>query len=325
MRTFVTGGTGFVGSHLVERLMAGPHAVTCLVRSRAKAERLFEARVPGLVVGTLDDDRALRGALEGAEVVFHVAGLTAARSRAEFFEVNEGGTRRLLSLVPPSVRRIVHVSSLAAAGPSPRGRQHQGDEPEHPVTHYGASKLAGERAVRDGRVPWTIVRPPSVYGPRDTEFLRVFRLTKRGVAPVFGDGSQELSLVYVEDLVRALIAVARVPETVGGVYYATHPDVVRSRAFVTAVGRAVRPEGPPPRIIPIPAFAARAALRVTGAIAALTGRPTLLTPDKANELLADAFTCSPARLMRDTEWAPSFPLSVGLAKTAAWYRERGWL
>jgi nucleoside-diphosphate-sugar epimerase len=223
------------------------------------------------------------------------------------------------------VRRFVYVSSLAAASPAPRGRQLLGGESERPVTHYGASKLAAEQAVRQSSIPWTIVRPPAVYGPRDAEFLRVFRLAARGFGPVFGDGSQELSFVYVEDLARALVAAAGADETAGGVYYPAHPEVVRSRAFVTAVGRAVRPGGPTPRIIPIPPAVARGALWVTGTTAALLGRTTVLTADKANELLADAWTCSPEAFTRHTGWTANFPLSVGLAKTAAWYREHGWL
>ena len=325
MRAFVTGGTGFVGSHLVELLLAGGHEVTCLARNPAKARALFDARVPGIVEGTLEDERALRGGMVGAEVVFHVAGAVAARSRADFFQRNEGATRRVLGFAPPSVRRFVYVSSLAAASPTLRGRQLLGGEPEHPVTHYGASKLAAERAVRESSIPWTIVRPPAVYGPRDAEFLRVFRLAARGLAPVFGDGLQELSFVYVEDLARALVLAGRAPEAAGGTYYPAHPEVVRSRAFVTAVGRAVRPQGPPPLVIPIPGLVARGALWITGATAALLGRVTLLTADKANELLADAWTCSPEAFTRDTGWTANFPLSVGLAKTAAWYREQGWL
>jgi nucleoside-diphosphate-sugar epimerase len=325
VRAFVTGGTGFVGSHLVELLLAGGHEVTCLARNPAKARALFDARLPGIVEGTLEDERALRGGMAGAEVVFHVAGVVAARSRAAFFERNDAGTRRVLACAPPSVRRFVYVSSLAAAGPAPRGRQLLGGEPEHPVTHYGASKLAAERAVRASSVPWTILRPPSVYGPRDAEFFRVFRLAAKGLVPVLGDGAQELSFVYVEDLARALVSAARTSEAAGGIYYPAYPEVIRSRAFVAAVGRAVRPDGPPPRVIPIPGAVARAALWVSGTAATLVGRTTLLSADKANELLAAAWTCSPEALTRDTGWTANFSLSVGLAKTAAWYREQGWL
>ncbi len=325
MRILVTGGTGFVGSHLVEQLLDAGHEVVCLVRSPAKAEALFAERRPRLVQGTLFDAAALRQAAEGVEAIVHGAAVLTARSRAEFFAVNEEGTRRVLAAASPRLTRFVYVSSLAAAGPSTRGHQLQGGEREAPVTHYGASKLAGEIAVRGGTVPWTIVRPPSVYGPRDVEFLRVFRLVRKGVMPVFGDGSQELSFVYVSDLARALVAVLGSREAAGRLYYPCHPDIVRQRAFAQAVARAVRPDAPPLRLVPLPGALARAGLWVSGTTAWLLGRATMLSADKANEFLAEAWTCSPAALERDTGWTATNSLSVGLAKTAAWYRNQGWL
>lgn len=324
MKAFVTGGTGFVGSHLVEHLLATGHDVTCYVRSAAKAEALFPGHRPRVYQGSLSDERALRDASDGADLIFHVAGVTSARSRGEFFQVNEDATRHVLAAAPPSLRRFVYVSSLAAAGPTTRGRQRQPDEPERPVTHYGASKLAGEVAVRMGRVPWTVVRPPLVYGPRDVEMLRVFRWAARGVLPIFGDGSQELSQIYVEDLARALVAAANAPQTAGRIYFAAHPDIVRHRALVTAIGRAVRPERPPV-IIRFPAGVARIGLWISGTAAYLARRPTVLTLNKAHELLAPALTCSPATLERDAGWTANYSLAAGLAKTVAWYHEQRWL
>lgn len=329
MKVFVTGGTGFVGSHLVEALLANGHVVACLVRNPRKAERLFGERQPKIIRGDLSDTKALAAGATGADIVFHVAALTAARSRTEFFALNETATARVLSAAagpPGHLRRFVYVSSLAAAGPSHRGRALQGGEPENPVTHYGASKLAGELAVRSSSLAWTIVRPPTVYGPRDVALLKLFRLARKGVVPVFGDGAQELSLIYVEDLARALIAAAISPETESKTYFACHPEIIRTRALVTAVHRTVRTNADAtPLVIPIPGPAARAALWVTGTAARLAGRATLLSPDKANEFLAAAWTCSPAALECDTGWTAGFDLSAGLASTVAWYRKHGWL
>jgi dihydroflavonol-4-reductase len=324
VKAFVTGGTGFVGSHLVEHLLTAGHDVTCYVRSAAKAEALFPEHRPRVYQGSLFDEGALRKAMDGTDLVFHVAGITSARTRREFFQVNEEATRHVLAAAPPSLRRFVHVSSLAAAGPTTRGRQRQPDEPEQPVTYYGASKLAGELTVRMGRVPWTVVRPPLVYGPRDVEVLRVFRWAARGILPVFGDGLQELSQIYVEDLARALIAAASSAQTAGRTYYAAHPDIVRHRALVTAIGRAVRPERPPV-ILAFPAAVARVGLWISGMAAYVAGQRTVLTLNKANELLAPALTCSSATLERDAGWTANYSLAAGLAKTVGWYREQRWL
>jgi nucleoside-diphosphate-sugar epimerase len=263
VKAFVTGGTGFVGSHLVEHLLAAGHDVTCLVRRPAKAEALFPDRRPRLVQGDLDAPAAIRQASQGCDVVFHVAGITSARSRGEFFAVNEGGTVAVLRHVPATLSRFVLVSSLAAAGPARRGVPLDGHERPAPVTHYGASKLAAELAVRGSAFPWTIVRPPAVYGPRDVEILRVFRMVRGPVMPVFADGRQELTFVYADDLARALIAVAEAPAARGKVYYGTHPEITNQRAFITAVARAVRTDGRLPRMLSIPGAPARAALWLT--------------------------------------------------------------
>jgi len=325
VRAFVTGGTGFVGSHLVEHLLAAGHDVTCLVRSPAKAEALFRDRQPRLVQGDLDAPAAIRQASEGCDVVFHVAGITSARSRGEFFGVNEGGTITVLRHVPATLRRFVLVSSLAAAGPARRGAPHDGHERPAPVTHYGASKLAAELAVRGSAFPWTIVRPPAVYGPRDVEILRVFRMVRGPVMPVFADGRQELTFVYADDLARALIAAAEAPAAQGKVYYGTHPEITSQRAFITAVARAVRTDGRLPRMLSVPGAPARAGLWLTGTAALLAGRATVLTADKANEFLADSFACSPAPLERDTGWHAEHDLASGIPRTTAWYREQRWL
>ena len=324
MKALVTGGTGFVGSHLVEHLLATGHEVVCYARNAAKADGLFTERRPQVFEGSLFDVAAMQRAMTGADLIFHVAALTAARSRRELFRVNEDATRQVLAAAPPSLRRFVYVSSLAAAGPTTRGRQLQGGEPERPVTHYGASKLAGELAVRAAPVPWTVVRPPAVYGPRDVELLRLFRMAARGFLPQFGDGTQELSLVYVDDLARALVASATAPQTTGRIYYATHPDIVRQHALAAAIGRAVHPDRSP-LIIPLPLPIARIGLWITGTAAFLAGRSTVLSLDKANEFLAGALTCSPAALERDTGWTASYSLAAGLAKTVEWYREQRWL
>jgi nucleoside-diphosphate-sugar epimerase len=325
VKTLVTGGTGFVGSHLVELLLSEGHEVTCLVRSAAKAEALFAARRPHIVQAQLNDTSTVRAAASDVEVVFHVAGVTSARSRREFFAINEGGTRAVLEAMPAGLHRFVLVSSLAAGGPATRGHPLQGTERPSPITIYGSSKLAAELAVRGAPFPWSILRPPPVYGPRDVEFLRVFRLVRAPVFPVFGTGRQELTFIYAEDLARALLATAQSDAAAGHVYYPTHPEIVEQRTFIQAVARAVRTDHLVPRFLPIPSPVARAALWATSTAALVARRATVLTADKANEFFADSFACSPAPLERDTGWRATHGLDTGLPLTAAWYREHRWL
>ena len=279
MKILVTGATGFVGSHLAALLAQRGDTVFCLARRPEQAA--FIASLGAFVApGSLEDGDSLAQALRGVDQVYHLAGLTAAGSEREFLDVNEGGTSRLLGAIGaavPNLKRFVHVSSIAAVGPTGHGGLLAEDSPCRPLTAYGRSKLAGEAVVRRAAaLPWTIVRPPVVYGPRDRELLRLFRIARRGFAPVFGMGRQELSLVYVTDLVEGIAAAGREPAALGQTYHLAHPEIVRSRDLARAIGRAVR-GGRAPLIIPVPAALAAPIVRVIGRAA--LQNPDLKLPD----------------------------------------------
>jgi 2-alkyl-3-oxoalkanoate reductase len=322
MKALVTGATGFVGSHLVEALHRRGDEITALVRSPSKAAALEPLGVR-LVTGDLDDPASLARAVQGQELVFHVAGLVAARSESEFLRCNRDGTASLLAAgTAAGISRFVLVSSMAAGGPATPGRPLTGTEPARPVTAYGRSKLAAESAVTTSALPWVILRPPTVYGPRDREVLKVFRMARLGVAPVFGDGSQQLSAVHGADLAQALVAAGTAAQTCGKVYYPCHPEVSTSAAFVQAVGAAM---GRRLSLVPIPGSVGRVLLAVTEASARIAGQTTILTRDKANEFFQEAWTGDPAPLTRDSGWRAGYDLTTGLADTYRWYRSAGWL
>ena len=331
MRAFVTGATGFVGSHLVETLLKDGHEVVCLVRDPAKATRVLGERPARMIAGNLFTPEALDQGCRGADVIVHVAGLIAARSRQEFHAVNAGATARLVETarrVAPALRRFIYVSSLSAAGPARRGRPLDESQPPRPVSEYGRSKLAGEDAVRSGGVPWTIVRPPTVYGPRDRETLRAFRFARLGAIPEYAEPAQELSFIHVEDLAHAVIA-ATAAACEGRIYFACHPEIATWREAMTAIFRAARAAlgRPPrrPRFVPIPAPLTVSILWLLGTAARVAGKATLLSRDKAAELLAEAWTCTPAALTRDSGWRAAIDLHAGLPGTAQWYVQHGWL
>ncbi|HYL20917.1 MAG TPA: NAD(P)-dependent oxidoreductase [Gemmatimonadales bacterium] len=322
MKAFVTGGTGFVGAHLVQALRARRDEVTCLVRDPAKAGARGWSDVR-LIHGDLDDAAALAQGCANADVIYHVAGRISARDLPEFMRANRDGTANVLEAAGAGwPGRFVFVSSLAAGGPTTPGRPIDEARPPAPVTPYGQSKLAGEVLVRAMAASWTIVRPPAVYGEWDREFLKVFRLARLGVAPVFGDGSQELSVIHAGDLATALVAAAVTPAAANRIYYAAHPVVTTSRELVRAIGRAV---GREPRILPLPNALARALLWIIGSLAHAAHRATLLSADKAAEFLAPAWTCRADALVRDTGWRAETDLDTGLRRTATWYRSEGWL
>jgi nucleoside-diphosphate-sugar epimerase len=303
----------------VKALVARGSAVSALVRSPAKAAALRGLGCR-LVEGGLESAAAREALLAGAEVVYHVAGLVAAASPAEFERVNRDAAALLAGdAVRADVSRFLHVSSQAVTGPSPRGASLDERSGPGPVTAYGRSKQAGEQAVREAGVPLTIVRPPAVYGPGDRAFLLLFRLAARGVFPLLGDGRQELSLVFAEDLARGLVAAATSRATLGGTYHAAHAEVVTQRGLGETLGRAL---GRRVRFVRLPGAPLLHAARP---FARATGRSALPAPDKARELLAPAWRASSQALFRDAGWAAEVEVERGFALTVGAYRSAGWL
>ena len=320
MRALVTGATGFVGSHLVEALQRRGATVTALARSPQKAASLISQGIR-VVPGHLHDETALLQATRDQDVVYHVAGVVAARNEAEFLRANRDGTKHVVAATESAgTRNFVLVSSLAAGGPSTRGLALDGSESPRPVTSYGRSKLASEEVVRSSRLQWSIVRPPMVYGPRDREVFKVFRLVRFGIAPLFGDGTQELSAIHAADLANALVLASEAP--VGKTYVACHPEVFTTAEFAHVIGRTMERSV---RTVKVPPLVGRALLSVTEATARLTGQATILTADKANEFFQAAWTGDPTPLISDTGWQPRYDLQTGMADTYQWYRKAGWL
>lgn len=323
MKALITGATGFVGSHLAEHLQQRGDAVTALVRSPAKAAPLSALGIR-LERGDLHDRAALARAADGQDVIYHVAGAVAAVNEAAYMAGNRDGTANLVRAAEAAGRpRFVLVSSMAAGGPAERGRPKSAEDSSTPVTAYGRSKLAGEAVVRSSSLPWTILRPPTIYGPRDRDnFIKIFRIVRLGVAPVFGDGTMELSAIYAPDLAAALALTAESSATVGQLYYVNHPQVLTSAELVRLIGRTM---GRQVRIVGLPEGIARLVLSAVGGAAGLLGRVTILNADKANEFYQAAWTADSTPLTLATGWKAENDMAAGLGLTYSWYRAAGWL
>ncbi len=201
MRVLVTGGTGFIGRHLVRRLVGLGDEVACFVRRSSEVEDLERMGVE-FRYGDVTDFESVRAAVRDVDAVYHLAGVIRTVGQGDMPAVNEGGTANLVKAcaqleTPPAV---VFVSSIAATGPSRDGPLVESDKPE-PVSLYGRSKLAAERAARrwSGEVPVTTIRPPIVFGEHDKETLELFRMADRGWHVIPGLKARRVSLVHASD------------------------------------------------------------------------------------------------------------------------------
>lgn len=318
----VTGATGFIGSHLAEALLSMQWRVRCLVR-KTSVLRWVPVDDVSLINGDVAEaNEDLERAVRNVSVVFHLAGLTSATDDSAYIAVNVEGTRnvvRAMQKVAPDAM-IVFCSSLAAAGPSTGRRPLNETDSPSPVSAYGRSKLTAERIVEESGLHYLIVRPPAVYGPRDTDILAAFRLAARGIALRVAPEHQQLSLVHVEDLARGL---ARAAETEGrGLYYMTDGMVHTWESVLDNVARAV---GKRTKILAIPQFVADGLSRLEILRASMFGSKPLLTPDRIIEMSQSSWTCDDTRARLDIDYESSITLPDGMRSTAEWYRKQGWL
>jgi nucleoside-diphosphate-sugar epimerase len=297
----ITGGTGFVGSHLVDASLAAGHQVRALTR-REQPPR------PGVtwIAGSLEDRDALRRLVSEADAVIHVAGVTNAPDAAAFEADNVVGTLAMLAnATAGGVHRFVHVSSLAAREPK--------------LSLYGASKAKAEELVERSGLDWAIVRPPAVYGPGDKETLELFKMAKLGLMLMPPRG--HLSLIHVDDLARLLLALADPAAPSNLVVEAddARPGGWGHGELGRALGAAV---GSRPLTLSAPGLVLRFAARIDQLF---RGQGAKLTPDRAAYFSHRNWVIDPKLGPPPGLWYPQIPTEQGLADTAAWYRAQGWL
>jgi len=318
----VTGAGGFVGQALVRRLAARGDRVRALVRRPAEG-----LAAPGVevVAGDATDPAALAAAVEGCDVLFHLAGVRRATEAEEFLRVNAGSTRAALEAClasAPRLRRFVLAGSAAAGGPSREPRRE--DEPLAPIEPYGASKAEAERIALSfaDRLPVTVLRPPRIMGPGDRENLFFFRIARAGLAVRFPGPPRPLSWIDVDDCARAFLVAAERPEAVGEVFHVAHPDPTDATSIMEGVGRAL---GVKTRRVTIPAAVLRGAAALSALLTRLGGPRLPLNPKLAAQLLAAGWRCDPSKARNRLGFEAATPLAASLAGAVGWYRERGLL
>jgi nucleoside-diphosphate-sugar epimerase len=319
MKALVTGATGFIGSHLTAALLRQGFDVTCLARKSSNLSYLEGLEVT-LLNGDCSDPDSLSG-IEGFDYVFHSAGLTKATNLRELYLINEKGVENLVNAVMrnnPNLKRFVYLSSLAAAGPSAEGKPLTEDAEPKPVSEYGKSKLGGERHVfaQSGKMPFTIIRPPAVYGPRDSQFLIVFKMLRFGVMPYWGKAYY--SFIHVEDLVNGIILSALQDEGGGEVFFMSDGAIYSSDDIINSFAQAVD-------CSPVKVRAPRFLLPLLGAITERFKGCAIVNADKVRELRQTHWTCDTGKAVERLGFSPKIFIKEGAKWTAEWYKIHKWL
>jgi nucleoside-diphosphate-sugar epimerase len=324
MRALVTGANGFLGTWLVRRLREGGHAVRALVRPAGDPGAL-----PGLgaevVRGDVTDAGSLPAAVTGCDLVFHLAGIRRAPRREDFLRVNAEGTRLLLETCAahaPGLSRFVLCGSLAAAGPSATPRREE--EPFAPREWYGESKAEAERLTLafGDRLPVTVARPPRITGPGDKENLLFFRIAAKGIHLAFGRRDRPLSWVDVEDCARGMVLLAERPEAVGQAFFIASPDLTGIEGLQREVARAL---GVTTRTVNVPPAVLRGIGSLADVASKLLGRHLPINRKLAEQVLAPGWVCDPGKARRVLGFEARVGLAESIDRSAAWYREAGWI
>jgi nucleoside-diphosphate-sugar epimerase len=318
----ITGGTGFVGSHLVDTLCAAGVKPRVLVRNPDLPRWIARAPVDW-VAGSLAEPDALERLAEGAGTVVHLAGVLRAGRERDFDAGNRLGTANLVAALRESAgsARLVHVSSLAGVGPSPTPVGLGPEVEPAPISWYGRSKLGAEKEARkwtEGR-GWVILRPPAIYGPRDSDVFEFFRMASRGLVVLPG-GERWLTVAWVGDVVRSILAAVTVEA--GGLFHLGEPEPLRLDDLISKLCDAGGVEA---RVVRVPPWLVSGAGAMGSALQKLGWRRLALTSDKSRELLARHWTARTADSLENLGIEASNPFLEGAKTTWNWYRNQGWL
>lgn len=325
-KALVTGGTGFVGSHLIEYLLKQNISVKCLVRKTSDTKWLKELPVE-YVTASLVKPELLSDAVKGIDYIFHIGGLTKAKRNEDFYTVNYSGTKNLLEaarVFNGTIKRFVYCSSQAAAGPSKSNEPIDENSSPNPVSIYGKSKLAGEEAVLEYKkyFPVTIVRPPSVFGPRDIDFLFIFKMLNKRFYPILGTENRFYNFIFVSDLVKGIYETAVSEKGVNQTFFLCDDRIYSWGEFINIskniLGKKVLKISIPLPFLYISAF-------FSDIIAKIIRTPSIFNLQKVAEFKEQYWTCTSKKAHDLINFKTEYTLEDALNLTLNWYKNNGYL
>ena len=330
MKVLVTGATGFLGSHVVEALVERGHHVHPLVRASSDTSWLETLPNTQCQVVDLHDHRSILPALRGVDAVVHAAGGGRVKRVKDFYHQNTHITQELIEAIRKSKQdhlRLIFISSIAASGPSKKsGPRSETDIPK-PLSHYGRSKLEAESICQSvaSSVHLTILRPPAIYGPRDTKMFKVFQGVQKGL--LLRPPGKQMSLLYGPDCADAVMMCLKGNQASGSVYFVDDGHKHTWKQFGQAIYKAMEQGQRRKKLLSVrvPSGLIYWGGAASELKARVTGRPALLTRDKWRDGKQAYWLCSSNRIRGELGFQAKTSLSQGIAQTLNWYQNEGWL
>ncbi|MCF7886680.1 MAG: NAD(P)-dependent oxidoreductase [Candidatus Marinimicrobia bacterium] len=324
MRALVTGGTGFIGYHLIQELLARNWKIKCLVRETSVIPEEYMDKIE-FVTGDLTRPASLTGITENIDVIFHLAGKIKALNLSEFKKVNTEGTKNLLESIPQSQQasiRFIFISSMSALGPATTREPLSEEQSATPVSYYGQSKLLAENLVRNSGLNYRIIRPAAVYGPGDKETLSFFQLAAKHINAKIGLKQHYLSLIHVLDLVN-LIMKATLTDIKDQVYHAA--DNSDGYAYSKIIQTAAKSINSWTLSVYIPQFLLKIAAYFASLWSKLSGQVSIFNLDKYNEIKQQYWLINSRKAQNQLNFKPEYDIRRGFAETVQWYQKQGWI
>ncbi len=323
MKALLTGGTGFIGSHLAEFLLDEGDEVFALVRDPHNLKWL-----KGLNIHLLKGDLLSIPSLPSdINLVFHVAGLTNSSDVADYYTVNQQGTASLFKSIHDQKilpKKIICLSSLAAGGPSFDGKPVKESDVPHPITPYGKSKLMGEaEALKFKEVyPIVILRAPAVFGPRDKDFLQYFKWIKRGALPAIGSKQRYMSLCYVKDLIRAFYLCSQKEQESGEIFNIGNQNPCNYDEFGELAGQAI---GKKLKKVKIPIPIGYLVALIADIAGRINKKPSILNLGKFKQMKQRGWIADMKKAREKLSFQPQYSLQDAIQETINWYLKHNWL
>lgn len=328
MKALVTGATGFIGSHVVDLLLKNNIEVKCNIRHTSNLRWLKDKPLE-TVIASLNDKNSLIEAVKDVDYIYHIAGVTFAKKKEEFFKGNYEATKNLLEVIEkynPNIKRFLFVSSQTVSGPAKSL-----DEPKtedmtcNPITTYGKSKKAAEDEVLKykDKFPITIIRAPAVYGPRDTAIYSVFKTVKIGIGAVVGLRPKYLSLIHSEDLVRGIYQASIHNRTIGEIYFVSSEKFYTWDEIIPKISKFLNKKFV--LKIRLPHFIVLTTAAISEVINQFTSKPSVFNYEKGIDFIQDYWICSTQKAVEHFNYRQKVDIDNGLQQTIQWYKSNGWL